>query len=73
MPEPSSVAAVAFVSLIDAEATMLLLGVYCAVSGLALAAGSLWSQRHRPVLEAIGGSLFLAGLGFAGADFVLVS
>jgi hypothetical protein len=52
---------------------MLSLGVYCVVSGLVLAVGSLWSRRHRPVLEALGGSLFLVGLGFAGADFVLVS
>ena len=52
---------------------MLSLGVFCVVSGVAVAVGSLWSRRYRPVLEAIGGSLFLVGLGFAGADFVLVS
>ena len=52
---------------------MMSLGVFCVVAGVSMAAGSLWSPRYRAVLEVMGGSLFLAGLGFAGADFVLAS
>jgi hypothetical protein len=61
------------VSLIDVEAIMMPLGVFCVAAGVSMAAGSLWSPRYRAVLEVMGGSLFVAGLGFAGADFVLAS
>ena len=57
----------------DGEASMMALGVYCIVAGTGMAAGSLWSRRYRPVLEMMGGGLFLAGLGFAGANFALAS
>ncbi|SDM99593.1 hypothetical protein SAMN05216360_10511 [Methylobacterium phyllostachyos] len=52
---------------------MMSLGVYCIVAGTGMAAGSLWSRRYRAVLEMMGGGLFLAGLGFAGANFALAS
>ena len=52
---------------------MMSLGVFCVVAGVGRAAGSLWSPRYRAVLEVMGGSLFMVGLGFAGADFVLAS
>ena len=52
---------------------MMSLGVFCVVAGVGMAAGSLWSPRYRAVLEVMGGSLFVAGLSFAGADFVLAS
>ncbi len=52
---------------------MMALGVFCVVAGAGMAAGSLWSPRYRAILEVIGGSLFLAGLGFAGAEFALAS
>jgi hypothetical protein len=61
------------VSLIDTGAIMMALGVFCVVAGVSMAAGSLWSPRYRAVLEVMGGSLFLAGLGFAGADLTLAS
>ena len=66
-------AIVASVSLGDGEAVMLGLGVFCVVAGTGLAVGSLWSPRYRAILEVIGGSLFLAGLGCAGADLALAS
>jgi hypothetical protein len=56
-----------------AEAAMMSLGVFCVVAGTSMAAGSLWSARYRAILEVMGGSLFLAGLGFAGATFALAS
>ena len=71
--EPSSLVVVASVSLIDVEAIMMPLGVFCVVAGVSMAAGSLWSPRYRAVLEVMGGGLFIVGLGFAGADFVLAS
>lgn len=52
---------------------MMSLGVYCGVAGIGMAAGSLWYPRYRAILEVMGGSLFLAGLGFAGANFALAS
>ncbi|MEL6059240.1 MULTISPECIES: hypothetical protein [unclassified Methylobacterium] len=52
---------------------MMSLGVFCVVAGTSMAAGSLWSPRYRAILEVMGGSLFLAGLGFAGATFALAS
>ncbi|MCJ2019555.1 hypothetical protein MKK84_19305 [Methylobacterium sp. E-065] len=71
--EPSSLAVVASVSLVDVEAIMMSLGVFCVVAGVSMAASSLWSSRYRAILEVMGGGLFVAGLGFAGADFVLAS
>ncbi|MBE7201081.1 MAG: hypothetical protein INR70_25210 [Parafilimonas terrae] len=52
---------------------MMSLGVLCFVAGVGMAAGSDRFPRHQSLLEVIGGSLFVAGLGFAGADFALVS
>ncbi|MDP4006221.1 hypothetical protein [Methylobacterium sp. NEAU K] len=52
---------------------MMSLGVFCVVAGIGLVVGSLWSARYRAILEVMGGSLFLAGLGFAGADLALAS
>ncbi|MCJ2050187.1 hypothetical protein [Methylobacterium sp. J-070] len=60
-------------ALTDGEAIMMSLGVYCGVAGIGMAAGSLWYPRYRAILEVMGGSLFLAGLGFAGANFALAS
>ncbi|QGY04773.1 hypothetical protein MMSR116_24850 [Methylobacterium mesophilicum SR1.6/6] len=60
-------------SLIDTEASMLSLGLFCFVAGVGLAASSDRFPRHKAILEAMGGSLFVAGLGFAGADFALAS
>lgn len=71
--EPSSLAVVASVSLIDVEAILMPLGVFCVVAGVSMAAGSLRSPRYRAILEVMGGGLFIAGLGFAGADIVLAS
>ncbi|MBP1180657.1 hypothetical protein [Methylobacterium sp. PvR107] len=59
--------------LVDVEAIMMALGVFCVVAGVSMAAGSLWSPRYRAILEVMGGSLFLAGLGLAGADLALAS
>lgn len=64
---------VASVSLIDVEAIMMLLGVFCVVAGVSMAVGSLWSPRYRAILKVMGGGLFVVGLGFAGADFALAS
>jgi hypothetical protein len=55
------------------EANMMSLGVFCVVAGVSMAAGSLWTPRYRAILEVMGGSLFLAGLGFAGANLALAS
>ena len=52
---------------------MMSLGVFCVVAGIGMAAGSLWAPRYRALLEVMGGSLFVAGLGFAGADFILAA
>ena len=52
---------------------MMSLGVFCIVAGVSMAAGSLWAPRYRAILEVMGGSMFVVGLGFAGADFVLAS
>lgn len=52
---------------------MMSMGMFCVVAGVGLVAGSLWSRRYRALLEVMGGSLFLVGLGFAGADFALAS
>ena len=52
---------------------MVLLGVYCSVTGAAVAIAARWSVRHRPLFETMGGGLFLAGLGLAGASFALVA
>ncbi|GJE40410.1 hypothetical protein [Methylobacterium persicinum] len=52
---------------------MIPLGVFCIVAGAGIVAGSLWTRRQRPVFEMVGGGLFLAGLGLAGAAFVLVT
>lgn len=52
---------------------MMSLGAFCVVTGIGLVAGSLWFRRYRAILEVMGGSLFLVGLGFAGADFALAS
>jgi hypothetical protein len=52
---------------------MMGLGVFCVVAGAGLAAASLWAPRHRALLEGMGGGLFLAGLGCAGADLALAS
>lgn len=60
-------------SLINVEAIMMPLGVFCVVAGISMATGSLWSPRYRAILEVMGGGLFVVGLGFAGADFVLAS
>lgn len=60
-------------SLVDVEANMMSLGVFCVVAGVSMAAGSLWTSRYRAILEVMGGSLFLAGLGFAGANLALAS
>jgi hypothetical protein len=48
-------------------------GGFCVVAGAGLAAASLWAPRHRALLEGMGGCLFLAGLGCAGADLALAS
>ena len=60
-------------SLVYVEANMMSLGVFCVVAGVSVAAGSLWTPRYRAILEVMGGSLFLAGLGFAGANLALAS
>ena len=60
-------------SLVGLEAAMMSMGMFCVVAGVGLVAGSLWSRRYRALLEVMGGSLFLVGLGFAGADFALAS
>jgi hypothetical protein len=52
---------------------MMSLGVFCVVAGTCMATASLWSSRYRALLEVMGGSLFLAGLGFAGATFALAA
>ncbi len=62
----------AFVSLINAEAIMIALGVYCVVAGASMAAVAKWFVQYRAILETFGGSLFLAGLGCAGAGLALV-
>jgi hypothetical protein len=49
------------------------LGVYCLVTGAGVAVAARWSPRYRPVFEMMGGGLVLAGLGLAGAGFVLVA
>lgn len=55
------------------EATMVLLGVYCIVTGACVAVAARWSARYRPLFETMGGGLFLMGLGLAGANFILVA
>ena len=57
----------------DREAGMMGLGVFCVAAGTGLVAASLWAPRYRALLERMGGCLFLAGLGFAGADLALAS
>lgn len=52
---------------------MMALGVFCVVTGTSLAVASLWAPRYRAILEVMGGGLFLAGLGCAGADLALAS
>jgi Na+/phosphate symporter len=52
---------------------MMSLGVFCIVAGAIIVAASRWTRRQRPVFEAIGGGLFLMGLGLAGAAFALVA
>ncbi len=52
---------------------MMMLGVYCIVTGACVAVAARRSVRHRAVFETMGGGLFLAGLGLAGAGFALVA
>jgi hypothetical protein len=46
---------------------MLSLGMFCVAVGTRMAVASLEFPRFRTVLEVMGGSLFVVGLGLAGA------
>jgi hypothetical protein len=50
---------------------MLSLGMLCAAVGTRMAVASLQFPRYRAALEVVGGSLFVAGLGLAGAILTL--
>ncbi|MBE7197391.1 MAG: hypothetical protein INR70_06265 [Parafilimonas terrae] len=52
---------------------MIVFGIYCLVTGAAVAFASRRSLRHRALFEMMGGGLVLAGLGFTGAGFILVA
>ena len=51
---------------------MMSLGVLCVGAGISMAAGASWSVNYRAILEMFGGSLFLVGLGCAGASMALI-
>ncbi|MHB2211528.1 hypothetical protein [Methylobacterium sp. CM6257] len=50
---------------------MLSLGTFFVAAGASMAVASLNLPRYRAVLEVIGGSLFVVGLGLAGAILTL--
>jgi hypothetical protein len=50
---------------------MLSFGLLCVAVGTRMAVASLQFPRYRAVLEVMGGSLFVVGLGFSGAILTL--